>query len=822
MTVCAVAAGSGALTAALILGASVQRAVDDGIEVEYAGIDIIQTSDQASEDAAGGTGSGTSAIDRRYLRAIDRIEGVELLGTMIRTSAVVQVGEQTRGISIESLNSQTAFRWQGLSSGSYPEGPGEVALSEQTLDRLGVALGDAVALGRPAVGRFLFSVVGVLDTRGSIERQSSLYGVVDRDVAAALAGIDGPNTLTARVGQGYDVELVVDEINTVAPIGLPQSTTDVVAGRRAIQLAQIQAMSTVVAGLAGISCLVAAVISATTTGASLASRRRTWALARCVGAGRRHVAGLVTAEALLLGIFGSALGVLGGLGLSRAALPLLDLVPTLPPIPPNAFTVTPVSILLPVLLPVSLALLASMVPAYLAARIPPSAALVATVAPPRPRSGAKAITAVGSFVAGSALAFHAAGSGSEGLVVGGVALLILGALGSLGPALLWSARAGAVGARSIATRIGLLDVVRRPRAAVIEALAVFLAVAMISLSWVALSSIEAATSARLNASPLPDLTVGAANGSAPVMPDTVERLREVEGVREVVPIPFGREVVAHGRGTDGDVTLSVGTAGGEAQSLGAVLPDGFPVPQVSNDAIYLPVSSYPPFHDGSEVSVIGPDGTARGLEVVYVEDLPLPTLVSSATLERVSQDTDFRTVWVSLLPGVDRAAVVDGVTGVTIVDGQIPVGGPVVLDIRVASGLATARAAAVAILAIAVLVAVLGAAATAALALTERGREHATLRALGLPRPALYRALATRVLHVSLTASLAGVLAGGVIGAVAARLVASTLGLDPVVSVPVLPICLVVAGTVLAVRAAALVPVEQASWVPPSRALARG
>jgi len=270
------------------------------------------------------------------------------------------------------------------------------------------------------------------------------------------------------------------------------------------------------------------------------------------------------------------------------------------------------------------------------------------------------------------------------------------------------------------------------------------------------------------------------------------------------------------------VTLSVGTSAAEADALASVLPNGFPLAPVRDDTVYLPASAYPPFFPDSRVRLTGPDGRVRNLAVEYIDGLQVPSLVSPATLNKVSKAADIRLDWIAFESGIDRAKTVDEIAGIAILDNQQPVAGPAILDIRAAGAISTAQAAALAILTIAILVAVVGAAATAALSITERAREHATLRALGLPRSGLGKLLATRVLFIGALAALLGTVVGSVLGVVVARLLVATLGLDPVIAWPLVPVAIVALATVLAVRAAALLPMERASYIPPSRALAQG
>ena len=821
VTVVMIALGAGALSTALVVGASVRSAVEEGLVVQYDGIDIVDNAGLSTTQDAIGTGGGGTGISRNDVTEITALPGVEATGSVFNTVAVAQVGDLTRGVTLSSLNSNPDFVWQDWSEGRAPTASNEIGLTPYTLDQLGIRLGDQVAIGRPSTGAGLVRVVGVIDTHGSREQDSSAFGVVTEQVVRNLSGLDAPNEVMIATVPGTDLDALISDINRVAPTGLPQTTEDILNADRGVALTQINAMEAVVTALAAVSCLVAAITSATTAGASLASRRRSWALLRCVGGSRRQVAGLVTGESLLLGLLGGIIGVVVGLGLALATFPVIGLVPGLPELRGSSYTVEATAIWIPVVVALLLAAAGSVVPAVLAARIPPSAALKTSSNPAKPVKRWRVALTAGVLVVGAVLAYLASDGGSGMVVLVGV-LLSVAAFATLIPQILVAAaRVGVARARSTDSRLGYTDVLRRPRAATIEAVAVILAVGMIALSWVALSSVQEATSARLSATDSPDLVVGAVVSASPVSQETLDQIAAVPGIETAVPVPFGTDVSIVGNGTDGRVTLTTGTAAGRADELGSALPLGSPVSDVRGDTVYLPATPFPAFYADKTVRLIGPDGTVRGLKVAYVEGLQLPSLVSPDVLAKVSADPQVRQVWIALADGIDRAKVVDELTGVAIQSGELPISGPTILDIRTASAFTTARAAAVAILAISVLVAVIGAASTAALSIAERSREHATLRALGLERAKLGRLLATRIVFVGLLAGLLGVAMGSFLGVVASRLVASTLTLEPRTSLPMVPVLAFVVVTVLAVRIAALLPIERASYIPPSRALAQ-
>ncbi|GAB4009906.1 FtsX-like permease family protein [Nocardioides ultimimeridianus] len=821
VAVSTIALGAAALATAFVLGASMRTAINTGLTVEYAGVDVVDKAGVATgQDAVSTGGAGAEGFSATDQHKIGRLPQVAAYGTSYTSVAVAQVGDVTRGLTLDSPSTYPAFRWQGWSSGRPPQSSDEIGLTSYTLGQLGIRLGDQVAISQPGIGRFIFRVVGVVDTRGALQYQRTMYGVAPAGAVRHLSGLSAPNLLLVKGRPGTDMSELVNRINAVAPRGLPQTTSDILNADKSLALTQINAMNAVVAGLAGVASLVAAVTAMTTAGASLAARRRSWALLRCVGADRRYVAGMVSGEAVLVGLLGGVIGVAGGVGLARAAAPLVGLVPGLPALRSASFTVPGYAVWVPLCVALALAAAGAVVPAWLAARIPPSAALQATAPRAAPPSRLRIVVALLVAVGGAVAALVGAHSRSGPATALGVVAMLVGFLLLLAVVLMGVARLAVTAVSGADRRLGLLDVVRRPRAATIEAVAVTLAVGMIAMSMVCLASVQAATSARLDRSTSPDLMVGLVTG-APIAQQTVTTLAAVPGVAAAVPVTFGSGISVRGRGSDGHVVLTTGTAGGSAAEMAAGLPFGSPVPAVRNDTIYILSSGFPPFYARQTVALVGPHGRVAGLHVRYVDDLPVPTLVSRATLAKVSGPTSVNEVWLKLAAGADRARVLDQVTGIAILGGQLQVSGATILDLRVESAFATARAAAIAILAIAVLVAVIGAAATAALSVNERARTHAMLRAIGLERTSLTRMLAIRLTVVATVAACFGVLVGGLIGVVAGSVVAHTIGLSPHVVVPVLPIAIVVVLTVVAVRIAALVPVERASYIPPSRALSQ-
>ena len=188
------------------------------------------------------------------------------------------------------------------------------------------------------------------------------------------------------------------------------------------------------------------------------------------------------------------------------------------------------------------------------------------------------------------------------------------------------------------------------------------------------------------------------------------------------------------------------------------------------------------------MSLVGPKGTVKGLKVVYLDNFDLPSLVTPALLEKVTKHTEVRTAWLRLGDGVDRAAVLDKVGGAAVLAGQVPVGGPALLDLKLSRAIAVTTAASTAFLAVALLVAVIGAVLVTIVSVAERWHEHAVLRALGLERPQLRRLLLVRTQAVALAAAVVGIALGLLVGLTGSTLLTRALHIPAVHHIPLLPI----------------------------------
>ena len=280
------------------------------------------------------------SFDDAELADFGDLDGVQASASYTRTTAVARTGETVLGISLESLASDQTFQWQRWAEGRAPApGQPEIGLTRHSLEQLHIRLGDLVSIGNPALGAANFRVTGVIDERGSLEYSNAAYGVVSEQTARLLAGVTGANVVLLRVDPGSDVNGVLAGVNEAGHGGFAQTTKELIEGAGSAEQTRLTGIDAVLFSFSPLALVVAAIVLGTSIVVSLGSRRRHLALLRSVGATRSQTFALVLVEVLTLGALGSVVGVLAGIGLARAGLPLTGLIPGLPAVSGAAFTV---------------------------------------------------------------------------------------------------------------------------------------------------------------------------------------------------------------------------------------------------------------------------------------------------------------------------------------------------------------------------------------------------------------------------------------------------------------------------------------------------
>ncbi|MCG2798100.1 MAG: FtsX-like permease family protein, partial [Cellulomonas sp.] len=204
-------------------------------------------------------------------------------------------------------------------TGRAPDGPDEIALESATLERSGLKIGDTtrvLVLGQSTA----VTVVGSVDYDAPMAGATIV--LLDEATLESLYVVDGTvASFSVYADQGVDQttlrDRVADALNGTA--GLEVVTRAQLVDETTAQIdEQLGFITTFLLVFAALALFVGAFIIANTFTMSVRQRMREFALLRAVGASPAQVFTSLLTQAAVIGLIGSALGVLAGLGLVQA------------------------------------------------------------------------------------------------------------------------------------------------------------------------------------------------------------------------------------------------------------------------------------------------------------------------------------------------------------------------------------------------------------------------------------------------------------------------------------------------------------------------
>ncbi|MGW4023658.1 ABC transporter permease [Streptomyces sp. NPDC005009] len=346
------------------------------------------TSSDVTVSAKGASDGGETTSDTGKppvipASVLDEVKGADGVksaeGTVFSTSVTVVDADKdnlspTSGAPtiVGSWNANEA-RTMEITSGAAPKGADQIMVDADTADKHDLKLGDEIGV-ITAVGTHTAKVSGIAD-----------FTVTNP--GAAIFYLDTKTAQQALVGESG----VYTNVNVTAASGVSddQLKKNVVAGLGGdykVQTAKENAdankesvgdfmnvMKYAMLGFAGIAFLVGIFLIINTFSMLVAQRTREIGLMRAIGSSRKQVNRSVLVEALLLGVFGSVLGVGAGVGLAVGLMKLMGMMGM--DLSTDDLTVAWTTPALGLLLGVVVTVLAAYLPARRAGKISPMAAL---------------------------------------------------------------------------------------------------------------------------------------------------------------------------------------------------------------------------------------------------------------------------------------------------------------------------------------------------------------------------------------------------------------------------------------------------------------
>ncbi|WP_112468916.1 ABC transporter permease [Streptomyces triticisoli] len=760
------------------------------------------------------------------VRGVDGVESAE--GTVFSTSVTVVDGDKdslspsSGAPTIVGSWNDTEARTMKVTSGAAPKGPDQVMVDADTADKHGLELGDGIGV-ITAVGTHTAKISGIADFTVT-NPGAAIFYLDTRTAQQALIGETGVYTnvnVTAAAGVS-DVQL---KKNVLAALGgdyKVQTAEETAEANQKDVESFMSVMKYAMLGFAGIAFLVGIFLIINTFSMLVAQRTREIGLMRAIGSSRGQVNRSVLAEALLLGVVGSVLGVGAGVGLAVGLMKLMGLMGM--KLSTDDLTVAWTTPAIGLLLGVVVTVLAAYLPARRAGKISPMAALRDAGAPADARAGwvrgviGTVLTAVGGFALYLAGAADKATDGSLWLGLG-VVLSLIGFV-VIGP-LLASGVVRVLGAVLLRAfgpvgRMAERNALRNPRRTGATGAALMIGLALVACLSVVGSSMVASATEELDKAVGTDFIVQNDQGQL-LTPQAVQAVKSTPGLERVTEYKW---TVADFTTPDGKTLKDTAITAADptyatdlrVETVAGKLTDAYRPDSMS---VHEKFAKDHGISVGSKIKVAFKDGSAAGLTVraitssegvvdagamytsidtlatyVPAEKMPLDQLVFASAKEG-QKDAAYKALKDALhdYPQYTVRDQTDYKEALKDQIGQL---------LNMIYGL----------LALAIVVAILGVVNTLALSVVERTREIGLMRAIGLSRRQLRRMIRMESVVIALFGALLGLGLGMGWGATAQQLLALE-GLK-VLDIPWPTIIAVFIGSAFVGLFAALVPAFRA------------
>ncbi len=720
----------------------------------------------------GGT-AGSATVPQSVVDSIRTLPGAAAVSGVVQAQGVYVLGRDGKvlntggspGIGI-SWGTEPTLNPAHLTGGRAPVVEGEVALDTATVDKTGYRLGDTVALLTPGprvsarlVGVFRFGTSGGLagaslaafDTATAQRLLTPSGGYTAVSVGAAK-GVSDPalqQRVRGAIGGGFDVKTRQEQADSSA----------------AALEGQLSFFSIFLLVFAGVALFVGSFIILNTFSMLVAQRSKELALLRALGASRGQVTRSVLAEALVLGLVGSTVGLGAGFGIAaglRALFGRFGL--TLD----GSLVFSARTVLWSYGVGVLVTLVAAYLPARKAARTPPVAAMRADAS--APERSLRRRTLAGAFLCALGAAALVVSITTEGntaaswVGLGAVALLVGTITVSPALAVPFLRTAGAV-LPAVWGRTGHLareNALRNPRRTAATASALMIGLALVSAFSILGASTNASVDKLIGQGLRADFVVSTAVGQ-PFTPEVAARVAAVDGVATVMQHRFGQVQVDGGStfltavdpaALDRTVTLDYVKG-----STAALRGDGLLVDEATAKAHGWSI--------GSPVQALLPNATRLDLVVggIYRANQVIGTLVVPIDTYTAAGGSPLdQYVYVDLTPGVDARVVRTALEGALAAYPVVKLKDQSQFREELKAQVSQLLLLIDALLALSVLIAVLGIVNTLALAVIERTREIGLLRAVGMARPQLRRMVRLESVAISLYGAALGLVLGVVLG----------------------------------------------------------
>ena len=723
-TLVAVALGVAFLAGTLLLGDTLRANFDRLFHQANSTSEVLLRS--ATKVGTSGGQDLRAGIDASVLSRVAHVPGVAQAEPYVEGNGQL-LGSDGKGIGgngpptwaanwvpVPSLN---PYR---LVAGRAPRAGNEVVINRGAATTGHLHMGEVTTLLTPRPVRVV--IVGLVT-----------FGTADGFGPSTFTGMTLPAAqryLTSNLGQlssilikpspGVPAGQLITRLRPFLPPGVQAITGAQLAQENisAINSSFLGFVRTALTAFAVIALLVAAFSIYNTFSIIAAQRAQSAALLRALGATRRQIIASSLVETLAVGLAGSLAGLAGGIGVAGGLKGVFDGFGFA--LPAGGLVVNASTVLITIAAGLSATVIAGVLPAVRASRVPPLAALRDVAAEPAAPSRLRAGIGAALLAGGVAGTTSAAAAGKAGLVAASV-------LGAPVAAL-----------RGITGGLARQNTRRNPRRTAATASALMVGVAVVALFTVIGASLKASAAQGIDESLRADLIVNTGGyGGAPsgggLSPQLAASIARLPGVRLATGLSSGNVLLDE---ISQQVTAANPAALGQVVNLGITAGTLHPAGTVTL-AVAKSAAKANHWRIGSTVAVTYPDGVSGRLRVsaIYTNtDIAGDYLITQQTWAAHSRQVLDDQILVKLRPGASISATRAAVTALAAAYGKPQIQDRPQYVTSVTKGVNTILGLIYVMLVLAIIIALMGITNTLSLAISERTRELGLLRAVGQTR----------------------------------------------------------------------------------------
>ncbi|AYW78689.1 MacB-like periplasmic core domain protein [Propionibacterium acidifaciens F0233] len=794
--------------------------------------------EESGSSSNSSSGVLTQPIDGSLAERISALDGVAAARPYSSTTVTLVGADQTpvrsNGAPSMLLPVYPDEYDEQLVSGSRPTGPDQIVLESDALKRSGLRIGDSthmVVNGEPLEVR----VVGEI-SYGASMAGATIVGMDPSWLMPTIAPDGKVSSISIHLSPGARTQQVCDEIRALLPQGerLQTRAEAIDEQNEAVEniLGYVQTFLLVFVVLA---MFVGSFIIMNTFAMSVRQRVKEFALLRAIGASVSSVFAVVIFQAVVIGIIGSALGVLAGTGLTRLLMVMLEAGGM--PLPGGGIPMTTRIITVSLITGVLVTVAGALLPARDAALTAPVEAMRATSGsrerPLRLRGAVGAVLAAAG-AAGVTAVWTTDGLTHRSAVLGaGAGALVIGLL-VLSPVL---ARP-VVAVLGLATRIirpggrlAVRNLVANTRRTAATSAALLIGMSLVCAGATVAASMRSSIESIVNDSMHADLMVRSASTRQAVQlpAGTAERIKELDGVESTTGYALSVAALSGRNGTSGTGYLATV----DPQHYGEFYDPGITSGSLDSlDATHVAAFADTGYALGDQLTVNGPNGAVtatvsaiadpKGISASLYVAPELSAAVGSWQGYVPTDPTQVlaspRGMMINLEPGADKESVRKQIQEIVAPSYVFEVLDADQLSDQTGQQAARMLSVLYALLGLSIVIAILGIVNTLVLSVSERIREIGLMRAVGLGRAQL----AGEIICESVLTAVYGTVIGGATGVLLAgalRRVLADEGLTELV-IPWSQLGVMLGIAVVVGVIAALWPALRATRLPVLRAIA--